>query len=228
MIGLMMLLILPHMLMNPVSKVFADEADYDILDVDGTITIVEYLGNDTDVIIPEQIQGKDVTVIAEMAFMGKNLDKVTIPGTVTTIGTAAFMMCGLDSVHLNEGLIEIGMMAFAGNEMDHVDIPGTVTTIAEGAFSQGNLSTLTLKAGLKTIADKAFWDNEIRTVHIPEGVEVIGEEAFIDNKLEEVTLPGTITSMGKNAFLGEDGKNNIRTLTLQEETVGIFPGYHWI
>ncbi|QNK60334.1 leucine-rich repeat protein [Paenibacillus sp. PAMC21692] len=215
MIGLMLLLILPHMLMNPVSEVFADEADYDILDVGGTITIVKYLGTDTDVNIPEQIQGKDVTAIADQAFMGLKLDKVTIPGTVTTIGMGAFMGCELDAVILNEGLIEIGLMAFAGNEMENVDIPGTVTTIAEGAFSQGSLKTVTLREGLKTIKDKAFWDNEIRSVHIPEGVEVIGEEAFIDNKLEEATLPGTIISIGKKAFIGEDGKNNIRTLTLQ-------------
>ncbi|WP_214629001.1 leucine-rich repeat protein [Paenibacillus agaridevorans] len=216
MIGLMLLLILPHMLMNPVSEVFADEADYDILDVGGTITIVKYLGTDTDVNIPEQIQGKDVTAIADQAFMGLKLDKVTIPGTVTTIGMGAFMGCELDSVILNDGLMAIGLMAFAGNEMENVDIPRTVTTIAEGAFSQGSLKTVTLKEGLKTIKDKAFWDNEIQAVHIPEGVEVIGEEAFIDNKLEEATLPGTIISIGKKAFLGEDGKNNIRTLTLQE------------
>jgi|GEM_PF-6432258 len=216
MIGLMMLLILPHMLMNPGSEVFANEADYDILVVGETITIVAYLGTDTDVNIPEQIQGKDVTVIANTAFMGKQLNTVTIPQTVTTIGMGAFMGCELDSIILNEGLTEIGLMAFAGNRMNDVDIPGTVTTISEGAFSQGNLSQVTLREGLTTIKDKAFWDNELQSIIIPEGVTTIGEEAFIDNKLEEVTLPGTITSIGKKAFLGEVGKNNIHTLILQE------------
>ncbi|GAA0377773.1 leucine-rich repeat protein [Bacillus horti] len=216
MIGLMMLLVLPNMLISSVSEVFADEADFDFLVVGETVTIVGYLGTDMDVEIPEQIEGKDVTVIADQAFMMKTLNSVTIPRTVTTIGMGAFMGCELDSIILNEGLEEIGAMAFAGNRMEHVDIPGTVTTIAQGAFSQGNLSTLTLREGLKTIGDQAFWDNEIQAVHIPEGVEVIGEKAFIDNKLEEVKLPGTITSIGEQAFLGEDGKNNIRTLTLHE------------
>ncbi|MNJ39984.1 hypothetical protein D3C77_348680 [compost metagenome] len=47
-------------------------------------------------------------------------------------------------------------------------------------------------------------------------MEVIGEEAFIDNKLEEVRLPGTITFIGKQAFIGEEGKNNIHTLILED------------
>lgn len=224
MIALMMLLVFPHMLMNSVSEVFADEADYDILVVGETITIVGYSGTDMDVEIPEQIQGKDVTVIANQAFFGIKLNSVTIPGTVTTIGSGAFMGCELDSVILKEGLIEIGLMAFAGNSFDSVDIPSTVKTIGAGAFSQGNLSTLTLQEGLETIGDQAFWDNELRSVTIPQGVTAIGEEAFIDNKLEEVTLPGTITSMGKYAFLGEDGKNNIHTLTLQEGLSSIGEG----
>ncbi|WP_019639838.1 leucine-rich repeat protein [Paenibacillus fonticola] len=224
MIGLTMLLLLPNMLINSGLEVFADEGDYEFLENGETITITGYLGTDTDVNIPEQIMGKDVTVIGNQVFMGKNLNTVIIPKTVTTIGIGAFMGSGLQSVTLNEGLVEIGLMAFAGNSFDHIDIPSTVTTIGQGAFSQGTLSTLTLREGLKTIEDKAFWDNEIQSVYIPDGVEVIGEEAFIDNKLEEVRLPGTITFIGKQAFIGEEGKNNIHTLILEDGLSSIGEG----
>ncbi|MNJ39985.1 hypothetical protein D3C77_348690 [compost metagenome] len=156
MIGLTMLLLLPNMLMGPVSQVFADVGDYEFLENGETITITGCLGTDTDVEIPEKIQEKDVTVIANQAFLVKKLEKVTIPRTVTTIEFAAFMGSELEAVTFNEGLIEIGLMAFAGSKMENVDIPGTVTTIGQGAFSQGALSTLTLREGLKTIEDKAF------------------------------------------------------------------------
>jgi|GEM_PF-3992194 len=217
MIGLIMLLMLPNMLINPVSEVFADEADYDIL-VDGeTVTITKYLGTDTNVNIPEQIQGKDVTAIANQAFMAIKLDTVTIPETVTTIEWGAFMGCELDAVTFNEGLIEIGLMAFAGNKMENIDIPGTVTTIGDRAFSQGSLKTAIFNEGLKTIGSEAFDSNELTSVTIPEGVTTIGEKAFIKNKLEEVALPSTIISMGRLAFLGgTEGGNNIRTLTMKE------------
>ena len=228
MIGLTMLLLLPNMLMVPVSQVFADEGDYEFLQNGETITITRYLGTDTEVNIPEQIMGKEVTVIADQAFFGKKLDTVTIPRTVTTIGLAAFMGSELEAVTFNEGLIEIGLMAFAGSKMEHVDIPGTVTTIGQGAFSQGTLSTLTLREGLKIIEDKAFWDNELLSVTIPDGVTTIGEEAFIDNKLEEVNIPGTVLTVGARAFIGGSDSNNIRTLTLNEglETIaeGAFSG----
>src|SRR5690606_15748013 len=159
MIGLIMLLIIPNMLMGPLSQVFADEDDF-VYEVDGeTITITGYVGTAIDVNIPEQIMGKDVTAIADMAFTAKILDSVMIPGTVTTIGIGAFMGCQLESLILKEGLIDIGLMAFAGNRMANVDIPRTVTTIGAGAFSQGSLSTLTLHEGLETIGDQAFWLN---------------------------------------------------------------------
>jgi len=228
MIGLAMLLLLPNMLMGPVSQAFADEGDYEFLQNGETITITRYLGTDTNVNIPEQIMGKEVTEIAAQAFFGKKLDTVTIPRTVTTIGPAAFMGSELEAVTFNEGLIEIGLMAFAGSKMEHVDIPGTVTTIGPGAFSQGILRMLTLREGLKTIEDKAFWDNELLSVTIPDGVTTIGEEAFIDNKLEEVNIPGTVLTVGARAFIGGSDSNNIRTLTLDEglETIseGTFSG----
>lgn len=202
MIGLAMLLLLPNMLIHSELEVYADEADFEVSVVGETVTITGYLGTETDVVIPEQIGGKDVTVIGIGAFFGS----------------------GLQSVTLNEGLVEIGTMAFAGNSFDRIDIPSTVKTIGDGAFSQGSLRTLTLREGLKTIGDSAFWDNEIQSLYIPDGVEAIGEEAFIGNKLEDVRLPGTITFIGNHAFIGEEDKNNIHTLILEDGLSSIGEG----
>ena len=51
------------------------------------ITITKYNENDTDVKIPQKINGKTVTEIGEYAFAGcKGLKKIIIPNNIMNIG----------------------------------------------------------------------------------------------------------------------------------------------
>lgn len=67
---------------------------YEVLQADGTVCIFGYTGNDTDLVIPAEIDGKKVTEIGTKAFYGcKNLNSVIIPEGVTAIDMYAFAFC---------------------------------------------------------------------------------------------------------------------------------------
>ena len=54
---------------------------------DGNITITEFTGSETEVVIPSEIDGKSVTKIGHDAFYDcTSLTSVTIPDSVTEMG----------------------------------------------------------------------------------------------------------------------------------------------
>ncbi len=63
------------------------------------------------------------------------LTSVVLPGTLTSIGEAAFAGSSLRSLSLPASLKTIGSNAFTGNRIDTVTIPASVTYIGSRAFS---------------------------------------------------------------------------------------------
>jgi len=76
------------------------------------LTITGYCGKEKNIIIPSLVDDTPVTAI----------------------GDQAFMLCGLKSVYLPEGIIAIGRQAFFGNNLEELVLPGTVTSVGIGAF----------------------------------------------------------------------------------------------
>ena len=58
------------------------------------VTISDYFGNESHVVIPATLGGKPVVAIGKAAF-GENpgVQSITIPASVTSIGTTAFLSC---------------------------------------------------------------------------------------------------------------------------------------
>ncbi|MCL1991570.1 MAG: leucine-rich repeat domain-containing protein [Spirochaetes bacterium] len=110
----------------------------------------------TDIVIPPDISGIEVTAIGNYAFQfpGTNADNrgpltsVTIPEGVTNIGNNAFQHNQLTSVNIPEGVTSIGSNAFENNNLTSVTIPDTVTNIGiiafSNAFNPNQSSTVTI------------------------------------------------------------------------------------
>ena len=172
---------------------------------DGMIT--KYNGTATDLVIPEKINGEEVTAIKASVFKNKNLISVKIPDTVQNIGMGAFAQNKLTAIELPEALTEMGNMAFYDNELTSVKIPNGLAVIPTAAFSKNKLTSAEIPESVTSIAMKAFEDNNLEEIVIPSGVNDIGASAFENNVLGEVIIPPSVDIIGNKAF---DGNENIK------------------
>lgn len=132
---------------------------------DGTIFISDYNGTDETVIIPAEIDGKTVTGIGVSSFAQcetvkhliisegivdildngfdgtffpcKNLETVSLPSTLKTIGNNAFHHCRrLTNIAIPSGVTSIGKWAFYGCvSLTKLIISDSVIQIGEEAFN---------------------------------------------------------------------------------------------
>jgi len=203
----------------------------------GFITIIRYLNEKEsgirDLVIPAQIQGINVTEIAENAFAkgspprrwtterppqpideyhlsdrGEVFESVTIPPTVTSIGAQAFINRGIKTLNLPDSVRSIGGYAFAKNQISSVTLTN-VTSIGEFAFMENQLSSITWPTNITSIPRMAFAKNQLASINIPSSVTGIGVGAFGGNRLTELTIPENVTSIGSCAFAA----NSISKLT---------------
>ena len=103
----------------------------------GSITIRGYNGTDTDVSIPDTIDGKKVTIIGVEAFKSNtDIKSVTVPESVRYIMENAFNGCSaLENVTLPTFLSSVGDSAFLScPSLKSVKIPDQCTEIGTRAF----------------------------------------------------------------------------------------------
>ena len=104
---------------------------------DDTITITDYDNTcDKDVIIPEKIDNKKITIIGSYAFENNQLTSVIIPDTVTDINRYAFHNNKLAIIKFPTPslLKSIGNSSFENNNIVSVIIPDSVTFLHCSAF----------------------------------------------------------------------------------------------
>jgi len=142
--------------------------------------------------------------IADSAFRDCTIENVTIPDTVTSIGTFAFSRCdSLTSVTIPDSVTSIGTCVFSGcDSLTSVTIPNSVTSIGDSAFKECGLTSVTIPNSVTSIGNYAFsMCDSLTSVTILNGVTSIGEEAFDScSSLTNVTIPDSVTSIGKSAF----------------------------
>ena len=135
-----------------------EEFSYKVISKEAWIT--SYNGSDTDVIIPDTIDGYDVTHIESSAFANKAfITSVSIPDTITDIGTSAFIGCsGLTEIDLPDALVHIGTGTFnMCYGLEEIVIPASVKMIEYGAFyACTNLSSVFFEGDAPTVDKNAF------------------------------------------------------------------------
>ena len=148
----------------------------------------------------------DTKMIAEEAFYDcQTLTAVTIPDSVTSVGSHAFGNCtGLVSLTIENGLQVIGEYAFSRcSALTELTIPDSVTAIGKNAFgSCTGLTSVKMGKGVKTIGEYAFiLCTGLSNITIGEGVSTIGNYAFFYcTDLSSVTIPVSVVEICEHAF----------------------------
>lgn len=182
---------------------------------DGTIKIVRYSNKDTTITIPEQIDGKNVTIIGEKAFAeNKQLVKVSIPKTVTDIQYSSFYKTSsLKEVVLpKNGLEKIESCAFAESGIKRIILPDTLTVIENKAFIKcKKLEQVNFGKKLKYIEAYAFSkDAVLNSIVIPDSVKDISAGAFSEcPKLKTAKLGKGLNRISYSMFY-KSGLENIK------------------
>ena len=173
----------------------------------GEYTLLDYVGNESYLILPENINGKEYA-ISSCAFSGRNnLVSVIIPEGVTSIGNYAFEKCiNLKEVSIPSTVKSIGIEALKNCIMlKNVIISEGVENIGEYAFSNcSSLKKIIIPSSVTSIADGTFSScHNLRNVNIPNTVKTIGQDAFLEcRSLTDITIPSSVNCIGSSAFFG--------------------------
>ena len=210
------------------SYVYTDENGY-VIYYDGKVkALINYIGNETKLTIPDDItelncfalsdcynitsvtfgENSQLTSIGDGAFNWcESLESITIPDSVTSIGEGAFCCCAkLTSITIPDGVKSIGNHAFAGcSALESITIPDSVLSIGYSAFEGCTaLKNITIPGSVLSIGDNAFKEcTALESATISEGVKSIGDNAFYNcTNLVNVSLPDSLTSISFNTFYG--------------------------
>lgn len=199
-----------------------------------------------DIVIPPTVEHKgvvcNVTSIENDAFVcvvkpeygnpqrGANdkLTSVTIPESVTSIGSQAFYQCiKLTSISLPESVSEIGESAFSGcTGLVSAKLPKSLTKIPGGLFSGcKSLTTLDISESITEIGSNAF-ENCVNLPSIDlKNVEKIETYAFHRcKKLTTITMSDNLKKIGQEAFRE---CSNLSTIKWSENLREIDTGAFW-
>ncbi len=165
-----------------------------------------------DVVIPEEIEGKKITSVAVSGFEDVgNVQSVTLPDSVTSIGQRAFRNCtDLEVVLGGENVETIDSDAFDNTVWDNNLPAGEVylgKTLYKYASSIFVETAIEVEEGTVGIAAGAFLNQpNLVGITFPESLKYIGSYAFgadseqNANALSEVVLPDSVEEVGDAAF----------------------------
>ena len=174
----------------------------------------------TSITIPES-----VTSIGSSAFYGcSGLTSVTIPGNVTSIGSSAFYGCsGLTSVTIRDGVTSIGEYAFvACSGLTSITIPDSVTSIGNYAFSGcGNIREIHINSIESWLTIQYGYDDRSRPNYTSSGCRLfVGE-----TELTSVTIPDGMTRIGNSTFYNCIGITSV-SIPDSVTTIGSYAFYN--
>lgn len=203
---------------------------------DGTGTITEYdINCGSKVKIPETINGITITKIGDASwenstyvgsFANKNITNLSLPKTITRIGTAAFFTNKLQKVNIPNNVDVIGPQAFRNNLISYLSLPDNLRTIGQWAFHGNSLTEINIPKSVTSLGDGAFTKNLVS-----------GEQVFIYGRNSDgsinytrlisyagrvatgTKIPETVTHVGTSAYEGVEYKD----LIISDNITHIYP-----
>lgn len=178
--------------------------------------IIEYYGDETEIVVPSIFHGERITAIGETAFRGcEALICVSVEPGIQIIRNGAFAGCkNLKTVTLPDSIIKIGergqgkqdqqIGAFAETSIEDIIIPNSVDTIGPAAFAKTALHAIVLPNSIREIGRGAFERcKNLEIVKLPEDLIALESYMFRGcSALAEIIFPDKLHYIKTGAFSG--------------------------
>ena len=180
----------------------------------GNIIITKFIGEETNIYIPVNINGNPVTAIGENAFQDSKIVNVIISDNIKNIGDYSFQRCSeLTSIAIPDTVTYMGKYSFYGcTKLSNIDLPNGITSIEDYSFSNcSNLSNVTIPDTVLSIGLHSFSScGKLTSIIIPNNTTYIGKRAFSNcNGLTKITIPDNVTSIADYCFYKCNGLTSV-------------------
>lgn len=165
----------------------------------GEVEIVEYNGQERNIVIPTELDGNTVTLIGDEAFSYYEMESLTIPAGIRVNGRA-FQYCEIEKLLSLPVGIQIGIRAF-----EYASLPDTVLIPEEAVISGSSFSycedlELLFLSPSASITDSAFsYSEDLKQLILAEGSSVTEKAFYSSYRLSSIILCGNV-ELGENAF----------------------------
>jgi hypothetical protein len=189
---------------------------------DGTATLEEYLGNETKVVVPEEVDGIEVTGFGDYTYyFHEEITEITLSANIQDFGWFPFYGCtSLEKFSVNEdnpiyttdekGILfdkaGVSLMAYpAAIKDEEYTIPDGIICINSSAFAcNPYLKKVTIPEGViyDYFGIRVFAEcTALETVVLPESLTEISDFCFAGcTSLETITFPDTLEKIDQAAF----------------------------
>lgn len=207
-------------------------------------TVIDFTGEETQVVIPSEYDGLPVTAIqgeyGTGAFARTNIISVTIPDSIEVIGQNSFNNCDeLTSVQIGSGsaLASIGRNAFSGcRSLAEMYIPAGVISIGDSAFNNCGAVNFTVADGNAAYRSENghLIERATNTLlragqdgTIPDGIQIIADFAFSRSvSVTELYIPSSVTEIG-NYIAANATLSSIHYAGTEEDWNAVQKGSLW-
>lgn len=128
---------------------------------------------DSEVIIPPEINGQNITIIGKKAFQYSTINGIILSHSIITVEERAFYESNIEEVYLGNGLTQIGERAFG---------------------SCSNLKTISIPSGISILNEATFeYCTSLKSIYLPNSINRIEAMVFYHcNSLEDIYFDGSI------------------------------------
>ena len=188
--------------------------------VDRNGSILNYLGSDTDLVVPDSINGIQPTSISQKCFWNQNINSIKLPDSVTDIEKYAFYGTELSSIEGNnvkninecsfyecEKLSNIKFpelryiekqSLYGCNTLSNIDLSNVKEIGSEALYGCKSLPKQPNFSSVDWVADNGLAGTYFSTIHLPNCTKT-GANAFDGCTAEEIIM-NKATSIGAQAF----------------------------
>lgn len=188
--------------------------------VDRNGSILNYLGSDTDLVVPDSINGIQPTSISQKCFWNQNINSIKLPDSVTDIEKYAFYGTELSSIEGNnvENINECSFYEceklsnikfpelryiekqslYGCNTLSNIDLSNVKEIGSEALYGCKSLPKQPNFSSVDWVADNGLAGTYFSTIHLPNCTRA-DDNAFDGCTAEEIVL-NKAKSIGSNAF----------------------------